>query len=161
MIYILIFSVILLDYLLIYFIPSYFNNLNLFYPMLTLTLIVFLYKKIHNKNYLKIVFLIGLIYDILFSYIFLFNCLMFLMFAKLIKKIYKYLRCNLVTELMLVICFIFIYDYFLFLLIYISDYNSILFMDLIYKFKNSILLNIMFYCLLNVSFRKVKYFKKM
>lgn len=161
MIYILIFFVILLDYLLIYFIPSYFNNLYLFYPMLTLTLTVFLYKKVDNKNYLKTVFLIGIIYDFLFSYIFLFNSLIFLMFAKLIKKIYKYLRCNLITQIILVICFIFIYDLFLFLLIRISNYNNVLFIDLVYKVKNSILLNITFYCFLYISSRKVKYFKKM
>ena len=33
----------LLDYLLIYFTSSNFNQITLFYPMLTLTLIVFLY----------------------------------------------------------------------------------------------------------------------
>ena len=65
----------LLDYLLIYFTSSNFNQITLFYPMLTLTLIVFLYKKVEIKKYFKIVFLIGFFYDILFSYLFLFNSL--------------------------------------------------------------------------------------
>ena len=35
--------VIILDGLLIYYIPGYFNKLNFFYPMLTITLIPFVY----------------------------------------------------------------------------------------------------------------------
>ena len=56
---ILILVTILLDFLISYFIPSYFNSLNLFYPMLTLTLVVFLYNKIDFKNYFKVVFFDG------------------------------------------------------------------------------------------------------
>ena len=97
----------LLDYLLIYFTSSNFNQITLFYPMLTLTLIVFLYKKVEIKKYFKIVFLIGLFYDILFSYLFLFNSLIFLLFAKIMKKIDKYIRWNLIVSLVSLIVFIF------------------------------------------------------
>ena len=85
MLYLIILITIFLDYFFIYYFPSYFNNLNFLYPMLTLTLIIFLYKKVDSKKYFKIVFLIGFLYDIFFSYIFLFNSLKFLMFAKIIK----------------------------------------------------------------------------
>ena len=97
----------LLDYLLIYFTSSNFNQITLFYPMLTLTLIVFLYKKVEIKKYFKIVFLIGLFYDILFSYLFLFNSLIFLLFAKIMKKIDKYIRWNLIVSLVSLIVFFF------------------------------------------------------
>ena len=122
---ILVLITILIDYLLIYFIPSYFNNINFLYPMLTITLIVYLYKKTDNKKYFKTVFLTGLLYDIVFSYIFLFNSLIFLMFAKIIKKLDRYFRINLVISLILVVLFIFLYDLVLFILVYISNYNSV------------------------------------
>ena len=105
--------------------------------MLTLTLIVFLYNKIDNKKYLQTVFIIGLIYDLLFSYILLFNSLIFLLFAKIIKKIDKFIRCNYFISLILVIIFIFLYDLILFLLVKLSNYNIVTISDLIYKFKNS------------------------
>lgn len=154
--YLLIISTIILDYLLIYFLPSFFNQISLFYPMLTLTLIVFLYKKFDNKKYFKLVFIIGFIYDLLFSYIFLFNSLIFLMFAKIIKKIDKYIRCNLFINIILVIIFIFLYDLILFLLVLISDYNLVSLTDLIYKFKNSCILNISFYVLISLILRNKK-----
>ena len=146
---ILILVTILLDFLISYFIPSYFNSLNLFYPMLTLTLVVFLYNKIDFKNYFKVVFLMGLLYDLIFSYIFLFNALVFLMFAKIVKKVDKYIRCNLFVSLILVVIFIFLYDLILFFLVKISNYSLVTFSDLVYKFKNSLILNILYFLFLS------------
>ena len=59
----------LIDYLLSYFLNLGFNNLNYFYPMLLIVLIVYLYSKLETKKYLKIVFIIGFIYDLLYSYL--------------------------------------------------------------------------------------------
>ena len=149
----------LLDYLLIYFTSSNFNQITLFYPMLTLTLIVFLYKKVEIKKYFKIVFLIGLFYDILFSYLFLFNSLIFLLFAKIMKKIDKYIRWNLIVSLVSLIVFIFLYDFILFGLIYLTGYQSVTFLNLWYKWYHSLLLNISFYLLLSIIFQNGKLFK--
>jgi len=157
--YIIILITIILDYLLIYLIPSFFNNLNLLYPMLTLTLIVFLYKKIPNKKYFKLIFIIGFIYDILFSYIFLFNSLVFLLFSKMLKKIDKHVRLNLIIDILLVIFFIFLYDLILFLLINISNYSISTLNDLFYKFKNSLVLNISYFVLISICFKRIKILK--
>ena len=48
MIYIFLIICLIFDYIYPLFIPSFFNNLNLFYPMFTLTYLVFLYKKINK-----------------------------------------------------------------------------------------------------------------
>ena len=143
---------IFLDFIIIYFGNSYFNNINLFYPMLTLTLIVFLYNKVDFKKYFKTAFWIGFLYDLIFSYIFLFHALIFLLFAKIIKKVDKYIKCNLLVSIILVIIFIFIYDLVLFLLVKISNYNIVTLSDLFYKFRNSLLLNIIYFLLLNILF---------
>ena len=157
MLYLIILITISLDFLITYFIPSYFNNLNLFYPMLTLTLIMFLYQKVESKKYFQTVFITGLIYDFLFSYILLFNSLVFLMFAKIIKKVDKYIRCNFFVSLILLVICIFLYDLILFLLVRVSDYSIVSFNDLIYKFQNSLILNIIFYILLNIIFKNKEF----
>ncbi len=146
--YIIIIITIILDYLLSYFIPSYFNNLTLFYPMLTLTLVIFLHNK--TSNYFKTIFIIGFIYDLLFSYIFLFNSLIFLLFGKLVKKIDKLIRTNYLVNILLVIVCIFLYDLILFMLVKLSNYNVVTLSDLFYKFKNSIILNVLYFSLLSI-----------
>jgi len=159
MIYIIILIIIFLDYLISYFIPSYFNELNLFFPMLTLTFLVFYFKKNKTKNYLKTVFITGLIYDLLFSYIFLFNTLVFLLFGKILLKIDKLIRYNYVISLFMLIIFIFLYDLILFILVYISGYNVVTINDLIYKFSHSLILNIIFYFLITIIFNNKKILK--
>ena len=150
--YILIIITIALDFLISYFFPSYFNNINLFYPMLTLTLIVFLYNKVEKKDYFKMIFITGFLYDLIFSYIFFFHSLVFLLFGKMLKKIDKYLKTNLLINIIFVIIFIFFYDFILFLLVSLSNYNIVTWSDLLYKFQNSLLLNILFLIFLTFAF---------
>ncbi len=157
----LIFITFLIDFLISYFIPFNFNNLNYFYPMLLIVLIVYLYKKIDDKKYLKLVLIIGIIYDLLYSYIFILNALIFLLFAKIIKKINKYIEINNIISIILIIVFIFLYDLIIFCLVYLTKYNLVTFNDLLYKVSHSIILNISFYIILiivlkNVKFNKVK-----
>ena len=159
MLYFLTFITLILDYLISYSLNITFNNLSIFYPMLTLTLIIFLYHKLPNKYYLKYTFIIGFIYDLLFSYIFILNALIFLLFAKILKKINKYLRYNLLINLILLIIFIFLYDLILFLLVKITNYNLVSLSDLLNKFLNSLVLNISFYLILTIIFKKVKTIK--
>ena len=156
MIYIIILICIFLDFLISYFIPNYFNNMNYFYPMLTLTFLVFYYKKGYNKNYFKIVFITGLLYDLCFSYIFLFHVLVFLLFYKILKKVDKLIRYNFIVSIFMLIIFLFLYDLILFLLCFISGYSLVTFNDLFYKFSHSLILNISFYILLTIIFNNKK-----
>ena len=155
MIYLIIITLII-EFLITYFIPNYFNNLNYFFPMLTLTLLVFLFKKLKNNKYTKIVIITGFIYDLFFSYIFLFNTLIFLLFSKILIKVDKVIRYNYVVSIVLLIFLIFLYDLILFGLIYISNYNTISISDLIYKFSHSLILNISYYILITIIFYNKK-----
>ncbi|MBR3661133.1 MAG: hypothetical protein IKN63_04420 [Bacilli bacterium] len=157
MIYIIGLIVIIIDYLISYFIPIYFNNLNYFFPMLTLTFLVFIFKK--NKDYIKLSIMIGIIYDLLFSYIFLFNTLIFVLFAKILKKVDKLIRYNYIVSIVMLVFFIFLYDLILFGLVYLSEYNGITINDLINKFSHSLVLNLSFYFLLTIIFYKKKILK--
>lgn len=157
--YLIILGIILIDYLISYFVPGYFNNLNYFFPMLTLTFLVFYFNECDSKKYLKVTIITGLIYDLFFSYIFLFNTLVFFLFGKILKKTDKLIRYNYVVSIVMLVFFIFLYDLILFGLVYISEYNSITFNDLIYKFSHSLALNISFYLLLTIIFHNKKILK--
>lgn len=145
---------IILDGLIIYYIPSYFNNINFLYPMLTLSLISVLANNLSLKKYYQTVFIMGIIYDILYSNIFLYNAFLFLLISKINTKIYKILKHNLFLVILITILNIIIYDTITFLLIKFSNYQSVDFIDLIYKIKNSLLLNIL------IVFVYYFYFKK-
>ena len=134
--------IIILDGAITYFIPSYFNKLNLFYPMLTISLIPFLFEG-SIKDYYKICFIIGIIYDLLYSNIFLYNALLFLLLSKIDSKLMKYFKNSLFFYIILVIINIFLYDLICYLLVLITNYQVVTISDLIYKLKNSLLLNIM------------------
>ena len=137
------FIVLLLDGVIVYLIPSYFNNLNILYPMLTISLIPYLLNN-NIKDFYKFSFILGIIYDLLYSNIFLFNAFLFLLLSKIDVKILKYLKNNLLTYLFLIIINIIIYDLILFILVYITNYQTITLMDYLYKIENSIILNIIF-----------------
>ena len=145
-----------LDYLYPFVIPSFFQNLTLFYPMFTLTYLVFLYKKIDYKKYWKISLFAGIIYDLLFSYLFLYHTLVFLGFAKILKKIDKFIQYHFFIKIGLLLLFLFLYDGILFTLVYISGYNVVTISNLFYKFTHSILLNLAFYLWLEIVFFKKK-----
>lgn len=149
--------IIILDGIITYFIPSYFNKLNLFYPMLTVTLIPFLFT-INLKNYYHFVFLMGIIYDLLYSNIFLYNALLFLLLSKIDSKMIKYFKNNLFFYLTVAIINIFLYDVISFLLIIITNYQIVTIHDLLYKLKSSIILNLLSVFVFFFLFKKDKYY---
>lgn len=134
--------VIILDGILVYFIPSYFNKLSYFYPMLTVSLLPFLFRN-NLKDYYKLCFIIGVIYDLLYSNIFLYNAFLFLLLGKIDSKILKYFSDSFVLYFFVVFVNIVLYDSITFLLVFITSYQSVSFNDLIYKIKSSLLLNML------------------
>ena len=59
---------VILDGIIVYYIPSYFNNISYLYPMLTISFIPFLIRK--KKHNIYLIIIIGLLYDLLYSNIF-------------------------------------------------------------------------------------------
>lgn len=134
--------VVMLDGVITYLIPSYFNKLSLFYPMLTVSLIAFLFDG-NLKKYYKLCFFLGIVYDLLYSNIFLFNGFLFLLLSKIDSKVMKYVKNSFLFFVILVLFNIIIYDTICFLLILITNYQVVNISDLIYKIEHSILLNIL------------------
>ena len=100
--------------------------------------------KDHSKNYYKSLFILGIIYDLLYSNIFLFHALLFLILGKISIKIFKIVKSNLLVYLFLIILNILIYDGIIFTLICITNYQSVSLLDYYYKIRCSLLLNIIF-----------------
>ena len=133
---------VILDGVIVYFIPSYFNKLNLFYPMFTISLIPFLYHD-NFKKYYYIVFVLGMFYDILYTDIFLYNAIIFLVLGIFNTKIIQYFKNSLFLLLILTCINIILYDSISFILVILTNYQEVTFYDLLYKIYNSLFLNIM------------------
>ncbi len=133
--------VILLDGIIVYYIPSSYHNLSYLYPMLTISLIPFIYQN-KTHDYYKYIIILGIIYDIFYSNIFLLNALVFFLLGWIDLKIIRYFKNNIITYLFMIIVNILVYDLLLFFLIVITNYQSITLIDYLYKIKNSLLLNI-------------------
>ena len=147
-------GIIFLDGLLVYLFPSYLNDISIFYPMLTVSLISLLYSYYPVKKFYKMCFAIGIVYDLLYSSIFLYNALLFLLLGKIDSKIYKTFKDNLFLKLVITIINIIIYDTIGFILVKISSYSIIGFDSLIYKISHSLLLNILFVFVVFFFFKK-------
>lgn len=145
---------IFLDGILVYYLPSYFNALSFFYPMLTISLLSLLYHYYPLKKYYRICFIIGFIYDLLYSSIFLYHALLFLLLAKINSKVYKIFKPNFLVKIFLVIINIIIYDTICFMIIKFSHYMTVDIIDLFYKISHSLLLNIMLVFVDSFFFKK-------
>ena len=88
--------VIILDGIIRYYFPGYFNKLNYFYPMLTISFIPFIY--LSRKNYYLLICLISIIYDLLYSNIFLYHLILFIFLMNLDIKISKYFNNSLIKN---------------------------------------------------------------
>ena len=95
--------------------------------MLTVSLISLLYNHYPLKKYYRICFTVGFIYDLLYSNIFLYHALLFLLLGKINSRIYKFLKSNIFIKIVLVILNIIIYDTIGFLIIKFSYYMDISF----------------------------------
>lgn len=153
MLYLVTIITIILDGYITYIYPSYFNNITYLYPMLTLSLIVSISS--NKDTYLKYSLIIGFIYDLLYSTIFLYNTLIFLMLAKINKKILNSIRESFIIRIILLILNIIIYDSISFLIVYLTKYNDVTFLSLFYKISHSLILNIL--SLFVISFILKKY----
>ena len=146
-----------LDGIIVYYVPSYFNNLNYLYPMLTISFIPFLVNKKDKINYICL--FISVIYDLLYSNILLYNVVLFYILYCLDKTIIRYFKDSFFIYLILGLLNIIVYDIFSFILVFITNYQSVSINDLFYKITNSLLLNIMsiFMCFFLVKNKKTKH----
>lgn len=143
---IIIITSIILDGLLTNYLPYLVNDLTLFTPMLTLVTIFIIYpfyrKKI--KKYYLIVFIIGIIYDLLYTNLLFFNAILFLIIAYISRFIHKNYEVTYLRIIIYIPVLIIIYESLTALIILIFNLVPITFERLYYKITHSLLLNIIY-----------------
>lgn len=121
-----------------YSLPSY------FYPMITITTIVYLsnlYTNPNRSNYYLLVFLTSIIYDSIFVGNLLITVSSFMIVAILNMFLKRHLRSNLFNNILMLILSIILYEVFILLLLFVVGYKSFEFSMLLYKITHSLLLN--------------------
>ncbi len=115
-----------------------------FYPMITITTIVYLsnfYTNSNRSNYYLLVFLTSIIYDSIFVGNLLITISSFMAVAILNMFLKRHLRSNLFNNILMLILSIILYEVFILLLLFVVGYKSFEFSMLLYKITHSLLLN--------------------
>ena len=119
----------ILDGILTNYLPYLVNDLSLFTPLLTLTIIFIIYPfyRKNKKKYLIVVFILGIIYDLFYTNLLFFNGVLFLIIAIISMTIYKNLEVSYLRLLILgilKILFLLFSLTLIFLLLFYSYYFS-------------------------------------
>lgn len=115
-----------------------------FYPMITITTIVYLsnfYTNPNRSNYYLLVFLTSIIYDSIFVGNLLITVSSFMIVSILNMFLKRHLRSNLFNNILMLILSIILYEVFILLLLFVVGYKSFEFSMLLYKITHSLLLN--------------------
>lgn len=121
-----------------------YSLLSYFYPMITITTIVYLsnlYTNPNRSNYYLLVFLTSIIYDSIFVGNLLITVSSFMIVAILNMFLKRHLRSNLFNNILMLILSIILYEVFILLLLFVVGYKSFEFGMVLYKITHSLLLN--------------------
>ena len=121
-----------------------YSLLSYFYPMITITTIVYLsnlYTNPNRSNYYLLVFLTSIIYDSIVVGNLLITVSSFMIVAILNMFLKRHLRSNLFNNILMLILSIILYEVFILLLLFVVGYKSFEFSMLLYKITHSLLLN--------------------
>lgn len=135
-----------LDGFITLYLPYLPGGLSIFTPMLTIVsiFIIFpLYRK-KEKQYFITLFIVGIIYDLLYTNLLFYDALVFLFLGLIIRKIYKDFTVEHIKLSIHIILLIIIYELLFSFFIIVFNLVPISLSKIIYKITHSILLNIMY-----------------
>ena len=137
---------ILLDGLLTNYLPYEVGNLSLFTPLLTFVSIFIIYPfyRKNEYNYILHLFILGIIYDLLYTNLLFFNGILFMLIGLITIFIYKNYNVGYIRVVIYTIILIFFYESITGLLFYIFNLVPITLEGILYKIYHSIILNIIY-----------------
>ena len=139
------FITVFLDILLSSFISSAYQNINILFPLLFASAIPIIYQIIKNKKaFFILMIIISIIYDTLFSDIFLVNSYYFILYSLLINRFYQKHYPKVLNIILTSIIGIILYDIFIFFILILNNYSSFVINELYYKIIRSILINFLY-----------------
>ena len=144
-----------LDGLLTNYLPYLVNDLSLFTPLLTVISIFIIYPfyRKDERKFFIILFIVGLLYDALYTNLLFFNAVLFVGIGVLTKYIYKTFEINTLKVLIYIPVIIISYETVTALILLIFNIVPITFYRLFYKISHSLILNILYGELLYIVIR--------
>ncbi len=136
----------LLDGLLTNYLPYLVNDLSYFTPLFTLISIFIvypLYRK-KEKEYFISIFILGFVYDLLFTNLLFFNAVLFVFIGFIIKYIIKNFELGYIKIIIYVLLIVIFYESLTALFLGVFNIVPITIDRLIYKITHSLLLNIIY-----------------
>ena len=153
---------ILLDGVLTNFLPYLVNDLSIFTPLFTVVSIFIIYPLNRKKEtkFFILIFIVGIIYDLLYTNLLFLNGLLFVLIALLSKVIYKNFETSYFKLIIYTILIIIVYESVYAGILFIYRVVPITFYKLIYKISHTLILNIIYteilYLIINKLPKKYK-----
>ena len=134
---------IIIDYFSIFFTSSY-SNLNIFFPLILISSIPIIYSVVEKKVFLISIIILGILYDLMFSFVFFLNTSYFMFYYLFLHTFFKIKEKNIINIFLISIFGFILYDFYIFLILKLLNYNTLVINDFYYKIYNSILLNTLY-----------------
>lgn len=136
---------IFLDIISSIFISSAYQNINIMFPLVIVGAFPIFYNLIKSKKVFFIsIIILGLIYDTLFSDVFLVNTYYFILYSLFIYIYYKNNKSSIINIFLISIMGTILYDVFIFFILILTRYSDFEITELYYKIKNTILFNLIY-----------------
>lgn len=136
-------------------------NTDLLNPLLTLVTLIIIYPYFYNneKKYYLICFLVGILYDIIYTNTLGLNAIIFLIIGFFVKKINIFISNNFINVSFISLIIIILYRVISFFILILIGYINLDFNKLLHSITSSLLLNIIYTIILylitdNISRKK-------
>lgn len=153
---------ILLDGVLTNYLPFMENDLSLFTPLLTIVSIFIIYPLYYKreKEYFITIFILGIIYDLLYTNLLFLNATLFVILGLITKFLYKNYEVSYLKLIIYISILIIIYEGLTGTLLFIFHVVPITIIKVWYKITHSLIINIVYaefvYFILNKVPKKYK-----
>lgn len=142
------------------FLPFMVGDLSLFTPLFVLVSLFIIYPffKKNQRMYFIISFLVGFVYDLLFTNLIFYNAILFVAIAFISNILYKYMEIHYLNLFIYIVLLVIIYEVMNAIVILLFNLVPISFMKLVYKISHSLVINILYgevlYFIINHFFKK-------
>ena len=150
------------DGLLTNYLPYLVDDLSLFTPLFTVTILFLIYPFYRKKpkNYFITAFIVGMIYDSFYTNLLFFNAILFLIISIISYYLYKNLEVSYIRLILYIIIIIAAYESLTGIILFIFRIVPITPTKVIYKITHSLILNILYgelvFFILNIIPKKLK-----
>lgn len=147
----------ILDGVITNYLPFMVDNLSLFTPLFTLVSIFIIYPfyRKKEKQYYITIFILGLIYDLLYTNLLFFNAVIFVFIGFIIRIIVKNFEVDYIKIIIYIVILITLYESLTAGVLLVFNIVPITAGKLLYKISHSLLLNIIYAEILFIIIKKL------